>query len=373
MFRIAWDGRGLVGPRTGIGWYTHHLIRGFEALLEEWSADLYLNHSIADTFSSRVRPRVFTYANTVRLRGLWENMILPWALHRHPPDVWHSPLSVVPKKARFARVATIHDVAFLRFPHILPREYRKYWTKRIKDSCRNADLLIAVSEATRSDVLEFFRVDPSRVTVVHEAADPFYHSAPSPEEVESVRRQHNLPGDFFLFVGTLEPRKNLSFLLDVYEALLARREEVPTLAVAGGKGWLQSGIGERLSALGDKVRPLGYLERGDLRALYAASTLVMVPSLYEGFGLQAAEAMACGAVVLASDVSSLPEVVGEGGLLLPIDGAEPWVDKILELVDNPSEAERLRRAAVERARHFSWEGAAVETFAAYRRAVDLRG
>jgi glycosyltransferase involved in cell wall biosynthesis len=366
--RIAWDGRALVGPRTGIGWYTHHLIRGFESIEEDWTAGLYINQAIPDHFGERIHVKSLPFPNTVHLRPLWENLWLPAMLRKGPPDVWHSPLSVVPRKAPCATVATVHDVAFLHYPEILSPAYRKYWTRRIGQACQKADRVIAVSEATRKDLLEGFQADPARVSVVHEAADPLYSLPAEEGEKQEIRRRFDLPGGFFLFVGTLEPRKNLRFLFDVYGEVSRRWKEALPLVVAGGKGWLEPDIEKRIEAFGGKVRQAGYLERRDLRALYQTATLVLVPSLYEGFGLQAVEAMACGAVVMASNVSSLPEVVGEGGVLLSIESRDAWVDKIIELSDNERERELLSAKALSQAARFSWKRAAEETCQVYREA-----
>lgn len=363
---IAWDGRGLVGPRTGLGWYTHHLIRGFESLDEDWSASLYLNKPVADQFGTRVNQRVFRFPNTVRLRSIWENLYLPLALQRNPPDIWHSPLSVVPKGLKCKAVATIHDLAFLHFPQILPASYWNYWTRRISGALTRTDRLIAVSEATRRDLQHWFDVEDGRITVVYEAADPFYNHPPTPEETASVRSRSMMDGPFFLFVGTVEPRKNLPFLLDVYKQLLGIMKNVPPLLIVGGKGWLQEDLEARIASFGGRVHLLGYLPQCDLRVLYANAQLVLIPSRYEGFGLQAAEAMACGAVVLSSNVSSLPEVVGEGGVLLPIDSTDMWVDKIAELTENEPQLGLLRERAVKQASSFSWQRAARETFGVYQ-------
>jgi glycosyltransferase involved in cell wall biosynthesis len=359
----------LVGPRTGIGWYTHHLIRGFEALDEEWSASLYLNREIPDSFPANIQPRIIRYPNTVRLRCFWEYMLLPYALRHGKPDIWHSALSLIPPKVSCPTVATIHDVAFLHFPEVLPSVYRRYWTRRVREACNRADCVISVSEATRRDLVELCGADPSKIQVILEAPDPFYRERVSEEEKASIRKRFGLPDRYCLFVGTLEPRKNLSFLLDVYETVLSRKRDCPPLLVAGGKGWLQSDVEGRLKALAPQVLQAGYLNRPELRALYQAALLVLVPSRYEGFGLQAAEALASGAVVLAADNSSLPEVVGEGGVLLSLEERDAWVDKILELSDNESELRRLKQQAEIQSSGFSWEKAARETFGVYRKFV----
>jgi len=363
----------LVGPRTGIGWYTRHLLQGFSFLEDDWTGTVIGNRTLRDEFSDRIRREVIPFPNTVRIRFLWESVLLPARLNRMNFDVWHSPMTVIPRHiGKIATVATVHDIAFLLYPEIQPPRYRGYWTRRIATACHRANRIIAVSESTRRDLLERFEVDPAKVRVVHEAADPFLSQEVSEEELEETRKRFSLPERFLLFVGTLEPRKNLAFLLEVYEEAQRRKVEIPPLVVVGGKGWLQKEVEQRLSNLGDRVRRVGYLDRKDLRAFYGLSDLTLVPSLYEGFGLQALEAMAAGCVVVASDSSSLPEVVGKGGILLPIDrGAGIWLDKILELVDNESACRSWREKGRIRAGSFSWTRAAEETFRVYQEALEM--
>ena len=371
--RIAWDGRALVGSKTGIGWYTHHLLSALSRLEAEFTGDLFLNGETPEHFGPRVRKTVVRFPKTVHLRFFWEGVLLPRALRGERFDLWHSPLAVIPERLGMATVATIHDIAFVLFPEIQPASYRRYWTRWTERACRRADRLIAVSESTKRDLLNHFETDPAKIAVVYEAADPFMAAEPSHEEVNRVRINHNLPESFLLFVGTLEPRKNLPFLCRVYETAEKRGRKLPPLVAAGGKGWLESEWRDSIARMGGNVRILGYLDRVDLRVIYRLASLVLVPSLYEGFGLQAAEAMASGAAVVAADVSALPEVIGEGGVLLPITDPEIWVDKIVELMENPSLREALKGKAKLQASLFSWEKAARETFEVYREAVEQRG
>jgi len=367
--RIAWDGRGLVGPRTGLGFYTYRLIKAFESLQEDWSADLFTNQTVEESWSDRVQPIVLPYPNTVRLRRFWEETWLPSRLARTKADIWHSPLSCVPAKISIPTIATIHDVAFLHYPEILPPAYRKYWTRQVSSACERADALIAVSEATRDDLLHFFDIPDDRIHVVYEAADPLYFETPEGENRVLLTRDYGLDADYLLFVGTLEPRKNLRFLLDVYREALSQKENLPTLVIVGGKGWLEPTLEMEIERLGNSVLRLGYVDPEKLHALYRNARVVLVPSRYEGFGLQAAEALASGAAVIAANLSSLPEVVGDGGLLLPLD-QEVWVENILELNENDEAVSRLQKAAREQAAKFSWSKTAQETWEVFTSVLD---
>jgi len=367
--RIAWDGRGLCGPRTGIGWYTHHLLRAFEHIDEDWSGHILLNETPPDRFTDRFTCHCFPFPRTVRLRFGWENIILPGMLRKISPDIWHSPLSVVPPFGRFPKAVTVHDVAFLHFPEILPRAYRNYWIRHTRRACQQADRILAVSESTRRDLTDFFPGCASRIEVIPEAADPFYNQPPSQMEREEVLSRHRLSSGFLLFVGTLEPRKNLRFLIEACNQLHESWQDCPPLVIAGGKGWLQSDLMSKIGSNPAKIRLLGYLERKELRVLYHEAGMVLIPSLYEGFGLPAVEAMACGAIVVASDASSLPEVVGEGGVLLPIDDPARWAGAIRTLLESPEQIKKLRQSAREQSQKFSWEKTARETFRVFREMV----
>ena len=370
--KIAWDGRALVGPRTGIGWYTHHLLQAFSKVEGDWQGCLYTNRRVGDEFDARLTQKTIPFPNTVHLRSVWERCLLPRTLSRNPVDLWHSPMAVIPSKIEAASVATVHDVAFHLFPEIQPPSYRRYWQYWTERACRCADRIIAVSESTRQDLLKHFGADPARVAVVHEAADPTVAQPASEGEVREVSGRFRIPPRFLLFVGTLEPRKNLGFLLDVLDCAQARGAGLPPLLVAGGKGWLHGAVEKRFASFGEKVRWVGYLNRTELRVLYQLATLILVPSRYEGFGLQAAEALAAGAVVVSSNLSSLPEVVGEGGILLPVQDPEVWVQTIAELVENRTELASWKERARRWSTKFSWERAARETFAVYSDAIRNR-
>lgn len=367
--RIAWDGRGLCGPRTGIGWYTHHLLRAFEEVDKNWTGHLFLNEIPPDLFTDRLKYRCFPFPRTVRLRRIWEDLILPGMLRTLSPDIWHSPLSVIPPFGQFPKVATVHDVAFLHFPEILPRAYRSYWTRHTRRACQNADRILAVSESTRRDLIDFFPGCADRVEVVPEAADPFYNHVPNAEERMTVLSRHALSPGFLLFVGTLEPRKNLGFLIRAYTRLAESWRDCPPLVITGGKGWLQADLVSTIESSPERFRLVGYLERKDLRVLYREAGVVLVPSLYEGFGLPAIEAMACGGMVLASAVSSLPEVVGEGGMLLPIDDPNRWTEAIRDLLSSPDRQDRYRKSGPQQAQKFSWQKTATETLRVFRELV----
>jgi glycosyltransferase involved in cell wall biosynthesis len=272
---------------------------------------------------------------------------------------------VPPFLRRFPAVATVHDLAFLRMPELLTPQSRRYYGQ-VGAAARSADRIIAVSDCTRSDLIDLVGAPSARIDVVYEAADPRFRVLGADELPAD-----DLPAEYFLFVGTREPRKNLVRLLEAYAALRDRASEAPPLLLAGRPGWLQDDLEARAAALGldGQARFLGGVEPDRLVALYNRATALVYPSLYEGFGLPALEAMACGTPVLASNAGSLPEIVGDAARLVdPLDVAT--LSREMErLWREPGLRAELRERGLARAARFSWRRAAEETLDVYRRAA----
>jgi glycosyltransferase involved in cell wall biosynthesis len=230
-----------------------------------------------------------------------------------------------------------------------------------------ADRVIAVSESTKRDVVRLLGVPESKVTVIYHGIEPEFRPLP-PAEVAAFRTREGLPDCYVLYVGTLEPRKNLPNLLRAYA--LARRKHGVTapLVLGGGKGWGYESIFALVESLGLRadVRFPGYLPLADLPLWYNGASLFAYPSRYEGFGMPALEAMACGAPVLTTRASSLPEVVGEAGLLVGPDDIEGMADGLAAVLNGGTLGERLRADGLDRARGFDWAEAARQTVAVYR-------
>jgi len=267
-------------------------------------------------------------------------------------------------------VITIHDLAFLHFPEILDREARRFYGQ-IRTAAHNAEAVIAVSEATRSDSIQLLDLPPSRITVIYEAADPaFAPLAGARQEQRTIDGQPLCGDQFLLFVSTIEPRKNLETLLRALRLCLDRRpQEGYQLVVAGRPGWLAEPIYAlmRELKLGDALVLLGAVGHDDLRWLYSACRLYLNPSRYEGFGLPLLEALACGAPALIADNSSLPEVAACAAVCIPTHDVEAWADTIAAFWSDSAARDELGRRGPPRAAQFSWARAAHETLTLYRR------
>jgi glycosyltransferase involved in cell wall biosynthesis len=267
-------------------------------------------------------------------------------------------------------VLTVHDLIFRHLPEHHKPLNRWYLRWALPLYCRRADRIIAVSEATRQDLIEAYDLPPEKIQVIYEAAAPRFRPT-SDRDQAAVRARYGLPARYLLVVGTLEPRKNLTRLLRMWTAL-RQTGEVPPLVLVGARGWL---IDEFFAALArsayreDVILP-GYIADADLPAVYGGATAFVFPSLYEGFGLPPLEAMACGTPVACSNTSSMPEVVGDAALTFDPRDDEAMAEALRRIVDDADLQAELRERGLRRAAQFSWARAARETAALYRSLLD---
>lgn len=289
------------------------------------------------------------------------NRLLPGATLFHATEHLLLPLRDVPT------VLTVHDLIFRRYPAHHKRLNRWYLNATMPLFCRRAGHIIAVSEQTKRDVVAAYGIPAGKVTVIYEAADPRFQPQ-SAAAITAARSRFGLPDRYVLFVGTIEPRKNLGRVLAAFEQLHAERL-TDALVIVGKRGWLYDDFFARLEASPAKQAVIfpGFVPDANLPAVYAGAQALAFPSEFEGFGLPVLEAMACGAPVVCSSTSSLPEVAGEAAVLVdPLD-QEALTDGLRRILANPALADDLRARGLAQAAHFSWERAAEETLAVYRR------
>ncbi len=300
-------------------------------------------------------------------RILWEQSAGAGLGRREQLDLLHCPLNIAPAFPGAPTVVTVHDIAFERFPEHYPASQTRYLSAMTRLSTERAAQVIAVSQATRDDLVDIYGLDPAKVSVIYNGVEAQFQPR-ADTLLEAFRAAQGLPDQFLLFVGTLQPRKNLDGLLRAY-ALVADRIDWP-LVVIGGAGWLYSPIGRLVKRLGlaDRVRFEGYVEPTDLPDWYAAASIFALPSHYEGFGLPVVEAMASGTPVVTSTTSSLPEVAGEAALLVNPGSPTAIARGILQLAEDGDLRRQLAGKGIEQARRFSWRDAAHATYAVYQRA-----
>ncbi len=305
------------------------------------------------------------------VRIIWEQLIQPSAARRARLDLLHGMAFVGPMGSRCPSVVTIHDLSFLFYPHSFRPVNRLYLKLFARLSARRARRVIAVSESTKRDAVKQYGIAPDKVDVVHNGVDPAFRPFPA-DQVSAFRADRGLPERFILFVGTLEPRKNIARLIQAYAQLPGAR---PPLFFVGGKGWYYDEIFalvERLN-LGADVHFVGYVSTQDLPWWYNAAQVFVYPSLYEGFGLPPLEAMACGTPVITSAASSLPEVVGQAGLLIDPTDTEGLTAAMAQCLADADLRAQMKAMGLARAAGFSWQETARQTVDSYRRAVAPTG
>lgn len=276
-------------------------------------------------------------------------------------DVLHSPDFVPPAFGARRRIITVHDLNFIYYPQFLTAESLRYYRDQIQWACQVAAHIAADSHATRQDLLDRLGVPPAKVTTVHLAANPLYTQTFTQDAVAATLEKYNLPRDFILFVGTLEPRKNVPTLVRAYALLRERGIDAPLILV-GGKGWIYDEIFATIAELGlrENVHHLRGVFDVELAHLYHGAGVLVTPSFYEGFGLPALEAQHCGCPVIVSRRGSLPEIVGSQGVMVedPED-VEAWADWLYRvLTDSKMRAEMVARGFAQ-AKRFSWAETAV--------------
>jgi glycosyltransferase involved in cell wall biosynthesis len=304
------------------------------------------------------------------VRILWEQFRLPQVLRELDADLLHAPAFGGPLLSSVPHVDTVHDLSFLRYPQFFRSHKRFYLRWLTRWSCRRAAAVIAVSAFTAQEVVDLLDVPKTRVHVIHHGVEPRF--CPLPEEaVAAFRAQHNLPERYILYLGTLEPRKNLVTLLQAYAGL---HKTDTHLVLAGGQGWLYEEIFAEVERLGleKRVHFPGYLPDDTLPLWYNAADVFAYVSWYEGFGLPILEAMACGTPVVASDTTSLPEVAGDAALLVPPDDVDAVREGLKQSLADRALHARLKQAGQRRAARFRWQTTAHHTTKLYKMILGVR-
>jgi glycosyltransferase involved in cell wall biosynthesis len=307
----------------------------------------------------------------------------PWRMRVAASHLWNRPLDgmfpgvrlfhatdhLLPKFRRLPAVFTLHDLAFRLHPAAFPLRHRTYMSLMMPRFLRAAAVVIAVSESTRRDAERLYRVPPGRIRVIHPGVGGSFRPA-SAEAVRALRDRMQLPDRFLLYLGTLEPRKNLLRLLEAFRHVKTKDADLK-LVLAGRRGWLNRDLDRVLASKGleGEVLVPGFVPDEDLPALYGAAAAFVYPSLYEGWGSPVLEALACGAPVVTSRVSSLPEVAGDCAVYVDPRDTRSIAEGLLRILTDPALRASLRANGPVRARNFSWERAARETQVAYRDAL----
>ena len=367
--RVGIDARLVYYSQAGIGQYILHLVDGLAKVDE--ANEYVLLQSRKDSTTILEKPNFRRVSLWTPSHHRLERYALNVELMRLGLDVLHSPDFIPPHRPSCKSVITVHDLAFLLYPHFLTKESARYYG-HIDEAVRWTDHIIAVSESTKRDTMQHLGVPEEKITVVYEAANAIFRPLDREKARQEVRNRHGVDGPFILFVSTIEPRKNVPTLLRAVWQLQQCYKQNVRLVLAGGRGWLFEdafALVEELE-LDDSVHFVGRVSSEDLLYLYNAAEMLAHPAFYEGFGLPPLEAMACGLPPVVSNVASLPEVVGDAGLLVDPHDTDELTVAMWRLLNDSDLRQEMRIKGLRQAERFSWERAARETQEIYRLAYE---
>ncbi len=364
---IAVDLRALVPAPTGIGVYTRSLL--LELAARGNMKYLGMAHRLPREAGELEAAGIGVERQEAPLGVLWQQMRLPAPAAKGDVDLFWSPLITLPLRCPVPAVATVHDLTVLLFPEMHTLKVRLSLLPFLRPSFERARRLVAISEATARDLAFHFPQCAEKIRVVYPGIDPEFRPG-EPAEIAATRRELGAPEGYVLYAGTLEPRKNVGRLIDAWEGLRRDDPQLPPLVLAGPYGWGSERLARRIADLASLgVTALGRIDRARLVRVFQAARVFVYPSLYEGFGFPAAEALACGVPVITSDTSSLPEVVGDAGRLADPQDAGAIAARLKGLLDNPGPAADLGRRGIARAARFRWDRAAREMEAVFAEAL----
>ncbi len=375
MTTLGFDATPLLGERTGVGHYTKRLLSAIMALRPEWNYHLYSNRPLGELDNGLQGAKEFG-GYLPSSRWLWMQLVLPNTIHRDQPDLCHFTNSLAPVRQSRPYVLTIHDASLFLYRHYHPWSRIAAMRLLLPTVARRAAAIIAPTHVARRDLLETLHLPPECVHVVYESAPGWFERVEDAARLDALRAKYRLPEEFVLFVGTLEPRKNLERLIRAVAEVHRRGRPIP-LVLVGASGWHMDGrrgrpglrVLVRELGLEPYIHYLGYVPTTDLPILLSLATVFAFPSLYEGFGLPAVEAMACGAPTLTSRNTAMDEVCGDAAYLVDPYSLDDIADGLEHLFNDPETRQCLSRRAVAQARLYSWERAATETIAIYQQVL----
>ena len=367
--RIAFDGTTLTPGRTGVGYYTEHLLQHLAREVAATGDEIVVVSNKPIDTQSPLPAHVRVYdGHRFPVRIGWLQMRAASALDAVSPDVAHFTNGMIPIGSPVTTVVTVHDMSLRLYPRCHPVRRLLLNRPLMHVAIQQASAIVTVSHSARRDLLRLHGVPADRVSVVHEAASPVFRPIGDRARLDDVKAKYGLPDRFILYVGTIEPRKNLGRLMAAFAA--ARKAGIPhQLVCVGPYGWSSRDLSTQIERLGirDAVHFTGYLPFDDLPAVYNLGDFFVFPSLYEGFGLPVVEAMASGVPVLTSNTSSLGEIAGDAAETIDPTNTDAMTDAIRRLAMNAALRRDRAERGLARARMFSWTQTAREMLAVYHR------
>jgi glycosyltransferase involved in cell wall biosynthesis len=373
--RIGIDATAVPPKPMGAGLYIVYLIRELGKLdsLHEFVvfAQEYLRPNLEGSVDRQLQ--IVWLKNMSRPRRLtWEQTVFPRLIREMGLDLLHSPHYTMPLFCPVPTVVTFHDMTYFIYPekHTLAKRYFFPWMMR--RSSRRADKIIADSESTRQDAIRFVKVPPDKITTVHLGYNEIFRQITDQEMLQEIEQQYHLPDRFVFYAGAFEPRKNVPLLLNAFEQIASKHADLH-LVVTGGTGWNNQETLAQIDRMQskDRIIRLGHIPHADLPAIFNLAEVFVYPSLYEGFGLPPLEGLACGTPVITTNISSMPEVVGNAGILVPPDEEAALVQAMTDVLTDDDLRQRLSAAGPVRAANFTWRHTAEKTLKIYEQVLDV--
>ncbi len=340
---------------TGTEIYSRRLIQTLLKLHSPHRFRLYFRTSPPSHLFKGAEHRVIPFPR------LWTHVRLSWEMARHRPDLLFVPAHVLPPVRPRLSLVTVHDLGYLHFPQAHPWRQRLYLDLSTRWNARVATHLLADSRATKADLAARYAAEPDKITVAYPGVDPSLGPVCDPAVIGAAKERYDVAGDYFLYLGTLQPRKNLGRLVGAFARFLSRQPQAGVqLVLAGKRGWLHDELFHRVRehGLDHRVRFPGYVAEEDKAPLLSGALAFVFPSLHEGFGLPVLEAQACGCPVITSITSSLPEVAGDSALLVDPRDTAAIADAMTRLFTDSTLSTRLIESGFSNVERFSWHACA---------------
>jgi len=359
---VGYDAQSLTGKnQTGLGVYAKHLARVLEKHPETINLKL--------LWPLGRKP----FKGTIE-RLIWEQYHLPMAAMKEEVDLLHVPCFSVPRFSKIPTVVTAHDLIVAKQPKLMSGLARWYFAKWIPASYRSADHIIAVSEATRDDLVNDLGIDPDKITVIYHGINPAFNRVTDPHEINRVRFKYHAPIDFFLMVGSFESRKNIDASINAFAELSDLSDQIKLILVGQSSPYQHKMMDlVREKRLQDRVLFPGFVPDRELAALYSVATAFLFPSSAEGFGLPLIEAMSTGCPIIASDLKVFHEIGGDAISYIPIGNTSMLADEMLKMIRTPSYRAGFIRKGFSKSLNFDWERASEETVRIYLKVLSKRG
>lgn len=382
--RIAIDGRTITKSKSGVGMYALRTVESLLRIDPQNEYHLFLVEENERLAAPNLKKILIPGYDRMGRNRWWENVLLPSYLRTHAIDLFFSPAYALPMLPRIQPfipfvaplksklIVTIHDVIGFVMPETFTWKMRLWLRVFVNNAARVAHHIITISQTTKNDFVHYTECPPEKVSVIHNSIDERFHPIDDVRERQRVQKKYNLPDTFILYVGNIEPRKNLPLLGHAHSLLPEQLQQQYPLVIAGGLGWKTEPILKSLMEYhqtGKIILP-GYIEDEDLPTLYNLASLFAYPSLYEGFGYPVLEAMACGVPVITSNRASLPEVAGDAAILVDPQDVHTMAREMERVLRDGKLRKELQQKGLERAAHFSLERNARETLELFRKVME---